>query len=227
MGILTIHIGRSWHSKKSPKSTIPASNKEHILRGGALCVWALTAAVHKMDSCDIILSAEDAAEINSLIYQHLLHWQGLAQYYQHQNVLRWKLRPKHHDLEEISKKVMETRVNPRFTACWQDESYLGQLKMVATRCHSATVLLRIFQRIILRLGQKWQEVRNHSHDQARGSWEKDAAPWPSGAPELREDGNLVLNDFHFKGHVVNFEPCGLEYIWYGDFLKWRVIGSHL
>ena len=159
-----------WQVQSNPmESTTPASDKEQILRGGALCAWALMAAVHKMDSCDIILSAEDAAEINSLIYQHLLHWQGLAQHYEHKNVLRWKLRPKHHDLEEISKKVLETRVNPRFTACWQDESYLGQLKMVATHCHSATVLLRIFQRIILRLGQKWQEVRNHSHDQARGS----------------------------------------------------------
>lgn len=115
-----------------------------------------------MDCCDILLTSEDAAEIRSLLYQHLLHWQGLSQHYQQHQVCRWKLRPKHHDLEELSKKVVETQINPRFTACWQDESYLGQLKMVATHCHPSTVLLRVFQRIIMRLGQHWQEVRNHS-----------------------------------------------------------------
>ena len=123
--------------------------KAHILQGGALCSWALTSAVHMMDSEDIILSVESATEIHSLLTQHLLHWQGLAQNCQRQKIRRWKLRPKHHDLEELGKCVLKTRVNPRFTACWQDESYLGQIKMIAVRCHSATVLLRVFQRIIL------------------------------------------------------------------------------
>lgn len=140
---------------------MPVPSKDHILRGGALCIWSLVAAVNLMDSSDLILSPEQAQEISALLKQHLLHWQGINQFYVHQKVKRWKLRPKHHCLEELCKKMVETRVNPRHTACWQDESYLGQLKQVAVRCHSSTVLLRVFQRLILRLSQKWQELRNH------------------------------------------------------------------
>ena len=127
-----------------------------------MCIWSLNTAIHRMDCSDILLSAEEAAEIHRLLHEHLLHWQGLAQHFQTQKVRRWKLRPKHHDLEELSKKMLETRINPRYTACWQDESYLGQVKLVAVHCHPANCLLRVFQRIILRLGQKWQEVRSHS-----------------------------------------------------------------
>lgn len=132
------------------------------MKGGALCIWSLTAAIHKLDGCDIILASEDAAEVKSLLYQHLLHWQGLAQHYQSLNIKRWKLRPKHHDMEEIYKAVLRTKINCRHTSCFQDESYLGQIKQVATHCHPSTVLLRIFQRIILRLGQKWQDMRTVS-----------------------------------------------------------------
>lgn len=144
-------------------------SKERILRGGALCIWALVAAINLMDSADIILSSEQAEEIACLLKQHLLHWQGLSQFYDHQQVKRWKVRPKHHCLEELCKKTLECRVNPRHTACWQDESYLGALKHTATKCHSSTVLLRLFQRLILQLGQKWQELRAHSNPYPRRS----------------------------------------------------------
>lgn len=150
-------------------------SKDRILQGGALCSWALMRAVQLMDSNDIILGPNEASEIDSLLKQHLLHWQGLHQHYLHLGVERWKLRPKHHDTEHLASKTKETRVNPRFTACWQDESYLGQVKQVAVRCHAQNALLRIFQRIILNLSLRWKDVREHASAQQRLSWEK--MPW--------------------------------------------------
>ena len=148
------------------------ASKEHILRGGALCAWCLVAAIHKMDCSDILLPSDQAKEFHSLLIQHLLHWQGLAQHYQYsQHVKRWKLRPKHHDCEHLAKFVAQTRINPRHTACWQDESYLGQIKKIAVHCHMSSVLLRVFQRLILNLSQRWHTERS----QTQGSWEKN--PW--------------------------------------------------
>lgn len=136
---------------------------EHILRGGALCAWCLVAAIHKMDCSDILLPSDQAKEFHSLLIQHLLHWQGLAQHYQYsQHVKRWKLRPKHHDCEHLAKFVAQTRINPRHTACWQDESYLGQIKKIAVHCHMSSVLLRVFQRLILNLSQRWHTERSQT-----------------------------------------------------------------
>lgn len=134
----------------------------HLLRGNALCAWSLSRAIHIMDCNEIILPPTDATEIHDCLIEHLLHWQGLSQHYMSLGVYRWKLRPKHHDLEEVAKFCKRTRVNPRCTACWQDESYLGQVKHVAVKCHSTTALLRIFQRIILRLAQKWHDSKKHA-----------------------------------------------------------------
>ena len=112
-----------------------------------------------MDVNDIVLDEQRACEIAARVQEHLIHWQGLAQYYESLGVKRWRLRPKHHDLEELGKFVRRTRINPRFTSCFNDESLLGQLKHVATKCHASQVLLRLFQRLILMMSQRWQEVR--------------------------------------------------------------------
>ena len=115
-----------------------------------------------MDGSDIILPQDVASEINDHLHQHLLHWQGMSQTCAVRGVLRWKLRPKHHSLEEIGVFVEKTKVNPRFTACFQDESFLGHLKRIGAKCHESTMLTRAFQRLILLLSQRWKETREHA-----------------------------------------------------------------
>ena len=143
--------------------------KDHILRGGALCTWTLSCAIYMMDSNDILLSNDVAEKVHDLFVQHLLHWQGLWQNSYHVGIKRWKIRPKHHDLEHLALQTKRTGVNPRFTACFQDESYLGQIKHVAIRCHSSTVLVRVFQRILLNLSQRWKDTRERLNP---GSWKR-------------------------------------------------------
>lgn len=122
-----------------------------------------------MDSNDILLSNDVAEKVHDLFVQHLLHWQGLWQNSYHVGIKRWKIRPKHHDLEHLALQTKRTGVNPRFTACFQDESYLGQIKHVAIRCHSSTVLVRVFQRILLNLSQRWKDTRERLNP---GSWKR-------------------------------------------------------
>lgn len=161
--MLKVHVPPPCYTQKVLISTgAILESKDHIIQGGALCLWTLMRAVHIMDGNDIILGESEACEIESLLKQHLLHWQGLRQHYHHLGVKRWKLRPKHHDLEHLASKTKETQVNPRFTACWQDESYLGQVKHVAVKCHAQTVLLRVFQRMILNLSLRWKDTRDHA-----------------------------------------------------------------
>ena len=161
-------------------------SKDNRLKGGALCAWSLSRAINIMDCSDIVLSTNDAVEIHDRLKEHLLHWQGLSQLCKAVGVARWKIRPKHHDLEEIGLFTKKTKINPRFTACWQDESYLGQVKHVANKCHSSNALLRVFQRIILRLAQKWRDTREqHTWLQQRGTCAMKSLPPCGGTqPEI-------------------------------------------
>lgn len=136
--------------------------QEHRLQGGALCIWALGEAIHLMDINDVILPNMVATEMRDFLQEHLLHWQGMSQECTARSVKRWKLRPKHHSLEEISLFVYCTKINPRFTSCFQDESYLGSLKRIGVKCHEATMLTRIYQRLMMLLSQRWEDTRKHA-----------------------------------------------------------------
>lgn len=141
--------------------------QDHILRAGSLCVWTLSCAIHILDCNDLALPPHEAEEVHDLLLQHLLHCQGLWQHFHALNIKRWKQRPKQHDLEHLAIFTKQTRLNVRCTSCFQDESYLGVLKHVAVKCSSSTVLLRMFQRILLNLSVRWK----HNRDQGQ-SWKK-------------------------------------------------------
>lgn len=145
-----------------PIPCVVAVAKEHILQGGACCVWALARAISLMDEQDFFLGLQEAAELKNLLLQHLLHWQGRHQQCLVQGVMRWKLRPKHHMAEELAFRAYRTQINPRFLQCFQDESYLGQFKNIAVRCHETSVLSRALERLVLLLSQRWKERREHS-----------------------------------------------------------------
>lgn len=138
------------------------ATEEHVLQGGALCVWTLVRAIHLMDASDILLSQEVASEIKNLLREHLLHWQGMSQRCAVLGLQRWKVRPKHHMLEHIALFTGSSKLNPRHATCFQDESYLGALKRIGVKCHESTMLTRVFQRLFLLLSQRWQQTRTHA-----------------------------------------------------------------
>ena len=97
----------------------------------------------------------------------LLHWQGMKSICQDAGIKRWGFRPKHHYFEHVAEQTRRTRLNPRFLTCFQDESYLGAIKKVATKTHPATALLRIFQRLILNWGLRFHEARQSAKKKSK------------------------------------------------------------
>ena len=137
----------------------PTVAQDAILQGGACCAWALQTAIHRMDETELLLSKEDADFIADRILDSLLHWQGMRRSCKDAGVKRWGFRPKHHYLEHLAESVRRTRINPRHLSCFQDESYLGAIKKIATKTHAATALPRVFQRLLLNLGQRFHDTR--------------------------------------------------------------------
>ena len=132
------------------------------MQGGACCIWALVTALNVMDTAEVILTKRQGKQVHALLTAHLIHWQGLRELSLSEGVSRWKARPKHHSEEHLAFAALRNRLNPRATTTFQDEAFLGFLKKVAVMCSSSTVLLRCFQRLLLGLSQRWQDLRDLS-----------------------------------------------------------------
>lgn len=144
------------------EKAVQFAEQNPALRGAALCIWSLSRAVRLLDTSDILLTSECAKEFDSLLTEHLMHNQALNAACKARGVKRYKIRPKHHYLEEMGKFALAFRVNPRWVACFQDESFLGHIKLVATHCHSENVLQRVFERIVMNYSDRWHKSRQHS-----------------------------------------------------------------
>lgn len=140
----------------------PSPHQEPVLKAGACCIWSLQHGIHVSDHAELVLTEEETEEVCSHWLCCLLHWQGLFQMFEGAGICRWKLRPKHHYFWETIKQIRRTRINVRFLACWQDESYLGHIKKIAIHSHAGNALLRIFQRLMINLSQRFQETREHA-----------------------------------------------------------------
>ena len=148
-----------------------------VLQAGACCIWSLQTAIDKLDHSEIILNEEDSQYVCEYFQAFLLHWQGLFQTYSDMGVCRWKLRPKHHYFEEMMLQVQRTRINPRHLSCWQDESFLGHIKKIAIHCHSSSVLLRIFQRLMINLSNRFEKTRKLTQEVELLGCPKQAPSW--------------------------------------------------
>ena len=134
--------------------------KDPILQSAALCIWCLHRAMYILDGNNLILPADEANQYHRLLRKSLLHWQGLALDRHAKGIMRWKLRPKHHMVDHISEDVMRTRLSPRLLMqCFQDESYLGQIKQVGIHCHSAQMMTRLFQRLMILWAVRFKDSR--------------------------------------------------------------------
>ena len=115
-----------------------------------------------MDQCDILLTKADAKFISSHLMAGLKFWSALYFGCRDVSCKRWKMRPKHHYLEKIANFVERTCLNARHMSCFTDESYLGYLKQITTKCHSNTSLLRTFQRLQINLSIRFKNSRDRA-----------------------------------------------------------------
>lgn len=110
------------------------------------------------DENDLILPVNDAEAAYKFIMQGLQCWQDLALRNLTLGKRRWKLRPKHHYVDHIARDVRRTRLNPRLVMqCFQEESYLGHIKRIGVHCHSAQMMTRLFQRLMILLAVRFKD----------------------------------------------------------------------
>jgi hypothetical protein len=122
--------------------------------------WALTQFISILDHASYILTAEEAKEAQECVQLYLLSWQKLASDKQRVLAMRYKIRPKHHYLQHIGLDLLRTRLNPRyFSSCFDDESFLGNIKRIAVKCHGATTCIRVMRRHLLFLRLQWHKRR--------------------------------------------------------------------
>ncbi|CAK9045114.1 Uncharacterized protein SCF082_LOCUS25524, partial [Durusdinium trenchii] len=151
-----------WYITK-PACDFAEERDDPILEVGASCSWALLSAIESMDAAGLIMTEEQAVQTHQGLMEHLHCWHATRASCISAAVKRWDVRPKHHYAEHCAEAVLRTRVNPRRLSCFQDESFLGAVKAVATKCHSTTALLRVFQRLVLNLGQRFKNSRDEKH----------------------------------------------------------------
>ena len=65
--------------------------------------------------------------------------------------MAFKFRPKHHCLVHLALDIIKNQVNPRVYHVFNDESFLGKLKLVARKCHGASMTKRVLQRYVISL----------------------------------------------------------------------------
>ena len=120
----------------------------------AVCAWSLVRTINIFDGGSLILSGQDARRASELLYMHLKSWQLLALRLETLRVFR--LRPKHHYLQHLADDLPMTRLNPRCMQCMDEESFLGRVKRMASKCHARTTSIRCLQRYILHLSMRWR-----------------------------------------------------------------------
>ena len=133
-----------------------AEYADHDIHVAATAVWALNQAIHTMDNASYLLREEEAVSMHDNIMLHLRCVQELALKAHRLNQPYWAIRPKAHYIWHQAIDVKRNQHNPKyFTACWEDESFLGKLKHIGQQCHGATTGLRMLQRHFLSMAIRW------------------------------------------------------------------------
>ena len=128
----------------------------------ALVVRALNKAQRLLDNSDLLMTESDSRRFCDMVQLHLQMWQRLALKFEALGIAMCKIRPKHHYLQHIALYVVATRVNVRIHQNFNSESYMGKMKKIALKCHSASMMLRVQQRYVLYLALSWDRAKRAS-----------------------------------------------------------------
>ena len=127
-----------------------------------VCSWSLADFVHILDNAELYMTLRDRSAALSRGRLHLVTYQVLAQQSVDAWTMLYKVRPKHHQFEELLRDMETIALNPAKYSTFADESFLGKLKLIALRTHGATVMRRTLQRYLLLLGLRFERRRRSS-----------------------------------------------------------------
>ena len=121
----------------------------------SICAWSACHFQAVLDACGMWLSRDQAerAALAGMTYArcHLL----LARVSLEKRRPRFKIRPKLHSFvcEVCCKLLAGSTLNPRMTAAWSDESYIGKVCNIGCKAaiHMSTLGRRMLQRLLMQL----------------------------------------------------------------------------
>ena len=124
----------------------------------AYCLWALNRAMEIFDASGILLSGRQAREASTMMQHHLQAYQFLATSHGTPCSL-FKMRPKCHYLYHTGRQGELWRINPSLFHNFEEESWLGRCKRIATHCHGKTMTTRVLQRYLICLALYLENFR--------------------------------------------------------------------
>ena len=115
--------------------------------------WALTSFVWELDGEALLLSKECQDTCYALGRLFMRCYGALRERAENENLLLWRVRPKHHAMDHIIDDV-RLGLNPARSSCFKDEDFLGKFKHTSARCHGRTVQHRGLERYL-----PWLHIR--------------------------------------------------------------------
>jgi len=123
------------------------------------CMWGLVEMLHVFDNAGRWLSHEQAAAATYAGNAFLKSYQRLAVDCLLERKPLYKIRPKTHYACHQIDDIARTRLNPRCTALFRDEDFVGKIAGLASRTHGASVCRRAIERYMLYLAMRWEHRR--------------------------------------------------------------------
>ena len=124
-------------------------SKDVVLQVLATCCYSLQSCVSLLDVSGILLDSDTATEASKMLHLHITSYVWLASYFFNERKMLFRIRPKLHYMWHQANQIREWRINLGVFATFEDETFLGKIKMVATACHGKTMTSRVYQRYLL------------------------------------------------------------------------------
>ena len=113
----------------------------------AVTSWALVTFIWQLDEEGLLLPPSCQDDCYALGRLFMRGYGALRHQALEQNLLLWRIRPKHHAMDHIIEDV-KLGLNPARSSCFKDEDFLGKFKYTSAKCHGRTVQHRGLERYL-------------------------------------------------------------------------------
>ena len=124
------------------------------------CAFAYAKLLHILDCADRWLSDDERADVAHHGRVFLLSYGWLAREATDNCMALWKVRPKHHCVDEMLERIRESGANPRWQHCFAEEDFAGKISKLASKIHRGVVSWRIVDRYLMYLSVRWSRRKD-------------------------------------------------------------------
>jgi hypothetical protein len=116
------------------------------------CVHNLASYIHRVSTYPVLLQPQQVEGLRRSGTNFLVLYRGLAAQQLADGSTHFKIRPKLHFLHHVQ--LLQGRLNPKVTSCWNDETFIGNVTNVAGMTSRLSMSLRTLQRYMQRLAKE-------------------------------------------------------------------------